>query len=198
MIENPIRKSQENLFKELVYQNIHRKGILDLITFLEESDFFYAPASTKYHGAYRGGLLDHSLEVYYQLLKLGNMYGYEIGKGNNHESLAIVGLFHDVCKINSYIESYKNVKNEETGKWDKQSYWSFDTSRNTFGAHGAYSLYIVSNHIKLTEEEAVAIYHHMGSWDAGKYDNVSTAYEHYKLAWVLHVADEAATYIANI
>lgn len=198
MIENPNRKSQENLFKELVYQNIHRKGISDLITFLEESDFFYAPASTKYHGAYRGGLLDHSLEVYYQLLKLGNMYGYEIGKGNNHESLAIVGLFHDVCKINSYIESEKNVKNEETGKWEKQSYWTFDTHRNTFGAHGAYSLHIVSNHIKLTEEEAVAIYHHMGAWDTGKYDNVSTAYEHYKLAWVLHVADEAATYIANI
>ena len=198
IIENPNRKAQVNLFKELAYQAIHRSGISDLLTFCEETDFFYAPASTKYHGSYKGGLLDHSLEVHAQALKLANTYGYDIGKGSNHESLTIVTLFHDLCKINSYVEEEKSVKNEETGLWEKQMFYKFEDKNNTFGAHGAYSLYLITNHIKLTEDEATAIYHHMGNWDASKYDNISKVYENNKLAWILHVADEAATYIAHI
>ena len=170
MIENPNRNAQEKLYKDLALQFIHRRGISDLLTFLEETDFYTAPASTKYHGAYIGGLLDHSLEVHYQMIKLANVFNYQNGK----------------------------VKNEVTGHWEDQSYWKFDEARNTFGAHGAQSLYYVQNFIKLKEEEAQAIYHHMGCWDASKYDNISVVYEHNKLAWLLHVADEAATYIADI
>ena len=198
IIENPNRKSQVNLFKELAFQSIHRTGISDLITFCEESDFFIAPASTKYHGAYVGGLLDHSLEVYYQALRLCNSFGYEIGKDGNNESLTIVSLFHDLCKTNSYTQEEKNVKNEETGLWEKQTVWKYNEKGNTFGAHGASSLYHIQNFIRLTEDEASAIYHHMGQWDASKYDNLSFVYEYNRLAWILHVADEAATYIAHI
>ena len=197
MIENPNRKAQEKLFKDLALQFIHRKGISDLLTFLEETDFYTAPASTRYHGAYIGGLLDHSLEVHYQMIKLASVYDYQTGKESNQESLAIVSLFHDLCKINNYILCTKKVKNEVTGQWEDQSYWKFDEARNSFGAHGAQSLYIVQNHIRLKEEEAEAIYHHMGCWDMSKYDNISTVFENNKLAWLLHVADEAATYIAD-
>lgn len=198
MIENPNRNAQAKLFKDLALQFIHRRGISDLLTFLEETDFFIAPASTKYHGAYIGGLLDHSLEVHCQMMKLANLYNYETGKEDNQESLAIVSLFHDVCKINNYVLDTKKVKNEVTGEWSTQSYWKFDEAHNKFGAHGAQSLYYLQNFIKLKEEEAQAIYHHMGCWDMSKYDNISVVYENNKLAWLLHVADEAATFIADI
>lgn len=192
-------KENARLFETIVYENIHRKGIDDLFRYLvKETDFFKAPASTKYHGAYFGGLLEHSLEVYYQLIKLANIYNYELRKPANAESATIVSLFHDVCKINTYVESVKSVKNQNTGLWESIPCYIYDTSNNVFGAHGAESMYIVSRFIDLTEAEAVAIYHHMGNWDASKYDNVSQAYETNRLAWLLHVADEAATYIAGI
>lgn len=185
------------LFTTIVDENIHRSGISALMNYLsKETDFFIAPASTHYHGAYEGGLLEHSLEVYYQMLKISHLYNFDLKA--NAESITLVSLFHDVCKVNTYTKSCKNVKNPDNGKWESVPCYIFDTSRNTFGAHGAESMYIINRFVNLTEREAMAIYHHMGAWNVSKGDNLAVAYETNRLAWFLHVADEAAAYIAKI
>lgn len=189
----------KKLFEDIAYSNIHRKGITSLMIWLEsETDFFQSPASTKYHGSYEGGLLDHSLEVYTEFLKLATIFNYDMTNSVLKESATIVTLFHDVCKINSYQKSTKSVKKQETGIWENIPCYIYSPEADQFGAHGAASVYYISDHLPLTFGESMAIYHHMGAWDASKYDNVSKAYENNKLAWLLHVADEAATYIAGI
>ena len=187
------------LFEDLAYSNIHRKGITSLMVWLEqETDFFSAPASTKYHGSYEGGLLEHSLEVYAEFLKLATAFNYDLTNSVLRESATIVTLFHDVCKINSYQKSVRSVKNQDTGIWENVPCYIYSSEADQFGAHGAASVYYINDHMPLTFAESQAIYHHMGAWDASKYDNPAKAYENNKLAWLLHVADEAATYIAGI
>lgn len=188
------------IFIELVDDNIHRLGISDLMKWvISESDFFEAPASTKYHGSYKGGLVDHSLEVFHQMFQLANLYGMRTDTNSKElESICIVSLFHDICKHNMYLESTRNIKNNETGKWESVPCYIINPEAPKFGAHGAYSVYILNQYMFLTEDETKALYHHMGAWDMGKYDNPSVAYETSKLAWLLHVADEAATYIKGI
>ena len=189
-------KENANLFETLVFDNIHRDGVSSLMNYLiKQTDFFTSPASTKYHGSFAGGLLAHSLEVYYQIRKLSPVYGY-CRNESEIESATLVSLFHDVCKINSYEVSVRNVKNP-SGNWEAVPCYIYSNKKD-FGAHGAESIYIITQHLLLTRDETTAIYHHMGAWDASKYDNPSQAYENNKLAWLLHVADEAATYIAKI
>lgn len=167
---------------------IDRPGMAELMQWLESSDFYSAPASTQYHGAYQGGLLEHSLNVYDELKRLLAAYPEIIA---NEESLRIVSLFHDLCKVNFYVSESRNRKNEE-GKWE--SYLAYKIKEKfCYGGHGSKSVFLVQNFIKLTPEEAVAINCHMSSWDGNEY--VGKAYEQYPLAWLLHVADEAATYI---
>ena len=197
-MENNIQENAK-LFEDLVKFNVQRKGISNLMNYLKnDTDFMYAPASTKYHGAFDGGLLTHSLEVYYQFVKLANIYNFDMSKPENTESATIVTLFHDVCKINTYEQSVKYNKNTKTNQWESQPCYTYSVDKKVFGAHGAESLFIISQFMTLTEQEAIAIYHHMGSWDSSKYDNVALAYEKNRIAWLLHVADEAATYIAGI
>ena len=189
-------KENANLFETLVFDNIHRDGISSLMNYLiKQTDFFSSPASTKYHGSFAGGLLAHSLEVYYQIRKLSPIYGY-CRNESEIESATLVSLFHDVCKINSYEVSVRNVKNP-SGNWESVPCYIYSDKKD-FGAHGAESIYILTQHLLLTRDETIAIYHHMGAFDASKYDNPAQAYESNKLAWLLHIADEAATYIAGI
>lgn len=189
----------KKVFEDLVYSNIHRKGITSLMVWLsEQTDFFSAPASTKYHGSYEGGLLEHSVEVCIEFLKLAPVFNFDLTNSVLRESATIVTLFHDVCKINSYQKSTRSVKNPDTGIWENVPCYIYSSEADQFGAHGAASVYYINEHMPLTFSESQAIYHHMGAWDASKYDNLSKAYESNKLAWLLHVADEAATYIAGI
>ena len=192
-------KESKELFTDLAYSNIHRKGITSLMVWLdEETDFFTAPASTKYHGSYKGGLLDHSLEVYAEFLKIAPVFNYDLSNNILKESATIVTLFHDVCKVNTYEESVRNVKNPESGIWESVPCYIYSPNADPYCAHGASSVFHITQPMDLDFLESMAIYHHMGMWDAGKYDNVGKAYETNKLAWLLHVADEAATYIAGI
>jgi len=167
---------------------IHRDGISDLMDWLEKSDFYVAPASTRFHGNCPGGLLQHSLNVYDELRRVLQAYP-EIGATD--ETIAIISLFHDLCKVNLYTVEKRNRKNEE-GKWESYDAY-FTKEKFCFGGHGSKSVFIVQNFIKLTPEEATAINCHMGSWDGNK--DIGNAYEQFNLAWALHVADEAATYI---
>lgn len=198
MENNKIEESIK-LFEDLAYSNIHRKGITSLMVWLQQdTDFFSSPASTKYHGSYEGGLIEHSLEVYAEFFKLASAFNFDLTNSVMRESAAIVTLFHDVCKINSYQKSTRSVKNPDTGIWETVPCYIYSSEADKFGAHGAASVYYINEHMPLTLCESQAIYHHMGAWDASKYDNPGKAYENNKLAWLLHVADEAATYIAGI
>ena len=105
-------------------------------------------------------------------------------------------MFHDICKANFYKESSRNVKNEETGNWEKVPYYTID-EQFPFGSHGGKSMYLVMKYIKLYDDEACAIFHHMGAWDKSAYNDPGKAYSTYLLAWLLHIADEAATYVAD-
>ncbi len=161
------------------------------MNWLERSDFYRAPASTKYHGAYAGGLLDHSLNVYDELDRLIKAYP-EI-PAPAEETAIVVSLFHDLCKVNSYVTEKRNRKND-AGQWETYDAYTFSEKLH-FGGHGSKSVFILQNYIRLTPEEAVAINCHMSCWDGNK--DAGAAYEQFPLAWMLHVADEAATYLSE-
>lgn len=173
---------------------IKREGIKGLMTWLESTDFFTAPASTRFHGACEGGLAHHSLNVYSQLKKLVNWYGYS--EEYSRETLAIVALFHDVCKVGCY-KTEMRWRKDDRNQWEQYATYRFQEDF-AFGGHGSKSMFLVQNFIKLTPDEAVAINCHMGQWDATNYSNPTAAYEKCPLAWLLHVADEAADFIDKV
>lgn len=190
-------------FKKLyidMLRRTKREGIEDLIKYLEGSDFFEAPASTQYHGSYSGGLLEHSLNVYnclvfeYENLKDAEFNLPEIPE----DSLIIVALLHDLCKVNCYVESTRNVKNEKTGAWEKVPYYKREPKLPM--GHGGKSVFIAQQFIKLHVFEAQAIFWHMGAWDISPYmtlNELSQSYEMNLLALLLHQADMKATYLVE-
>ena len=182
-------------FLTIFDEQIHRQGAADLKNYLLRSDFFTAPASTRYHCAYEGGLCEHSINVYRRLLANVKMqFGEEWESKVSHESVAVCGLMHDLCKIDFYKLDYRNVK--ENGEWQRKPYFTREEAL-PFG-HGEKSVYIAGSFIKLTREEAMAINWHMGGFDTrvrgGDY-SVSDAYRMFPLAVLLHAADLEATYI---
>lgn len=178
-----------NIFKT----KIKREGADKLLDFLISSDFFTAPASARYHSAYEGGLLDHSLNVYDCLCAyLNRDYAKEKFKlSYSDETIAIVSLLHDVCKVNVYKPGYRNVKNEQ-GKWEQVPTFEFD-DKLPYG-HGEKSVYMISPFMKLTREEAFAIRYHMGFSNVDDQRNVGKAFEMFPLAFALSTADMEATY----
>ena len=178
-----------NIFKT----KIKRDGADKLLDFLISSDFFTAPASARYHSAYEGGLLDHSLNVYDCLCAyLNRDYAKEKFKlSYSDETIAIVSLLHDICKVNVYKPGFRNVKNEQ-GKWEQVPTFEFD-DKLPYG-HGEKSVYMISPFIKLTREEAFAIRYHMGFSNVDDQRNVGKAFEMFPLAFALSTADMEATY----
>jgi Predicted HD-superfamily hydrolase len=174
-------------------ENIKRDGVNDLIAWLTESDFFTAPASTKYHGSFEGGLLEHSLNVY-ECLKRSIQF-HELNETYDNETIAIVSLFHDVCKVNFYAKSIRNVK--DNGKWVETEV--FETNEKfPCGDHSDKSVILIQQFLKLKPDEILAIRAHMGAWDnaakGGGYF-IGRIFERCKLAVLLHLADMEATYM---
>ena len=158
---------------------------------LQKTDFFTAPASSKYHCACRGGLVQHSVSVYHTMMEKH----FEQGK-DSEESFAICALLHDVCKAQFYKEGFRNVKNDETGQWEKKSVYFVEDSF-PYG-HGEKSVFLIERFLRLKTSEAVAIRWHMGGFDdaaRGGSFAVSQAYERYPLAVKLHLADLESTYL---
>ena len=180
--------NDKTYFLDLCRSQIHRDGLDDLLSWLERSDFFEAPASTKYHGSHPGGLLQHSLNVYSQLKRLLAAYP-EVSC--SEETAAIASLFHDLCKVNMYVSEKRNRKNEQ-GQWEQYDAYTIK-EKFCFGSHGSKSVFLVQQFIKLTPEEVVAINCHMGAF--GGDQHVGNSFEQYPLAWLLHVADGMATYL---
>ncbi len=185
-------EQNKSTFLMLARDDIKRDGIEALLSWLEASDFFTAPASTKFHLSEEGGLCAHSINVYERLVRLCEAEWGE--DGFNQESVAIIGLFHDLCKTNIYKVEMRNVK--ENGEWVQKPYFTVDDSL-PYG-HGEKSVYMLSGFMKLTREEAMAINWHMGGFDlrvqAGSYD-YSKAYNKYPLALMIHLADMQATFL---
>lgn len=177
-------------FIDIYRMSIERDGANELLEWLDETDFYTAPASTRFHGSYEGGLCEHSVNVWEELTRLLKAYP-EIKV--SLETATIVSLLHDVCKIGCYKQELRNKK--VNGVWVQQPSYVFQEDF-CFGGHGSKSVYLIQKYMPLSEEEAVAINCHMGSWDRTPSDyGVGSAYEKYPLAWLLHVADESATYI---
>lgn len=167
-------------------RHIKRPGIESLMIWLEERDFFTAPASTRYHESFEGGLALHSLNVLHHLVRLNEHYK----TGYNMETLAIVALFHDLCKVDCYKISMRNVKDEATGIWSKVPYYTFEEDFK-YGGHGSKSVFLIQNFMRLDPDEAVAINCHMGV-ENGKWE-VAEAHRACPLAFLLHTADMAST-----
>jgi hypothetical protein len=187
--------SKQDTFLALYESKIHRTGADKLLNWLrsDSSDFFTAPSSTRFHGSHEGGLLEHSLNVYECLCdylsrpRTKELYGMDY----SDETIAIVALLHDLCKVNFYTVDYRNAKNAQ-GVWEKVPYYTIH-DQLPYG-HGEKSVYIISGFMRLTREEAFAIRFHMGF--SGNEDKglVGQALERFPLALALSVADMEATY----
>ena len=182
-------------FLEIFDTYIRRDGAKELRAYLLRSDFFTAPASTRYHCAYEGGLCEHSVNTYRRLLQNVRIeYGEKWEDVVPHETVAVCGLLHDLCKIDYYKQDFRNVK--ENGEWVRKPYFSREEVL-PFG-HGEKSVYIAGSFMRLTREEAMAINWHMGGFDMrakGGDFSISDAYRMFPLAVLLHVSDLTATYI---
>lgn len=177
-------------FIEIYKSLIRREGADNLLTWLEQSSFFTDPASTRFHGAYEGGLCCHSLNTFYRLKEL--VEGVSGIERPSLETVAIVSLLHDCTKIGCYRTELRNRKND-FGQWEKYPVYVFDDPL-PYG-HGEKSVYVISNFMKLSEEEAMAIRWHMGAWGESDTRGVGKAFEKYPLAILLHEADMLASYL---
>lgn len=177
-------------FCEIWQREVTRPGADKLLDWLATTDFFKAPASTRFHGACEEGLVMHSLNVYHALMDRF------FEEGDNPESMAVCGLLHDLCKANYYKTGTRNVKNEATGQWEKVPVFMVE-DQFPYG-HGEKSVYLIERFIRLKPAEAVAIRWHMGGFDdavRGGCRAISEAYDAYPLAVKLHLADLTATYL---
>ena len=180
-------------FLELL-KSTNREGMDKLIEFIEKTDFFKAPASTKYHGNYEGGLLEHSMKVYELLIQKVKNSPIEIN--TPEETLIIIALLHDICKVNVYKVDYRNAKNE-FGEWEKVPYYTIEDTI-PYG-HGEKSVMMLTEYIKLTSEEKYAIRWHMGFTEPKElYGTLGQAFKKYPVALLVHEADLEATYFFNI
>lgn len=178
-------------FIQICNENIKREGLDKLLQWLNKSDFFLAPASTKYHGNYEGGLVQHSLNVYDNMLKLIDMLNKR--ETFSMETLTIVTLFHDICKANFYKKGYRNVK-DENGAWIQKEIYEID-EKVPLG-HGEKSCILLQQFMKLNIDELLSIRWHMGGFDnatkGGDY-SMAKAQEYSHLVTLLQCADTLAT-----
>ena len=178
-------------FIEYYQANILREGADRLLEWLQTTDFFTAPASTRYHCACPSGLVQHSVNVYEVMMEK-----HFDPETDSAESFALCALLHDVCKAQFYKISTRNVKNEKTGQWEKVPYYTIEDAF-PYG-HGEKSVFLIERFVRLKPAEATAIRWHMGGFDdaaRGGNFSISVAYDKYPIAVKLHLADLEATYL---
>lgn len=184
-----------NEYIELFKKHITREGADALLDYLQNhSDFFTAPASGRRHSSYEGGLVVHSLNTYNRFKnKIILEYGEDYHKTISDESIAIISLLHDVCKVNTYTVDYRNQKID--GQWVQVPYYAYNNSL-PYG-HGEKSVYIISGFMRLTREEAMAINWHMGGFDPRTQigTDMSEAFSRFPMAVLFHTADLEASYL---
>lgn len=213
-------EQSKNEFIKLYQNNIKRDGANELLAWLLETDFFDAPASTKFHGSYPGGLAEHSINVYKELVSLvknAKDYGSSADESTDPESIAIVALLHDICKAQMYVEESKNkkiydaaavskmkeespekIKKDGKGEffWDVVTQYTIDELFPI--GHGEKSVILIQQFMKLSADEIYAIRAHMGGWDTsvkGGDRFIGVIYEKCELALLTHIADMMASYL---
>lgn len=193
-MQNTVEENKEK-FLNIFNTYIKREGADKLLDYLTNtSDFFTAPASGRRHSNFEGGLCLHSLNVYERFKKiLKAEYGENYASVIPEESVAIIGLLHDLCKVNTYTVDYRNQKID--GQWVQVPYYAY-SNKLPYG-HGEKSVYIISGYMRLTRDEAMAINWHMGAFDprcqggSDMYD----AFTQYPLIVLFNMADMLATYM---
>ena len=170
-----------------------REGMEELIQHLAgATDYFTAPASTKHHHSYPGGLAEHSLEVYDAMIKLDEAFQTKI----TSDLIVVASLLHDLCKTNYYVRGVKWRK-DDFGKWESYKAWLIEDDLPL--GHGEKSLYLAARYIDLVPEEAAAIRWHMGAWTSGVTTDYgaamayNAAVDQYPLLRLLIMADFAAS-----
>lgn len=186
------KRSIEDMWKEYteLLLSTKRPGIKQLVEWLNNSDFKVAPASTRYHSNYEGGLLEHSLNVYYELIRQQDLIRL---LNIPTDTLIITALLHDICKVNYYKMDMKNVK--KNGTWVQEPYYTVDDFFPI--GHAEKSIVVAQNFIKLNEVEVAMIRGHMGGFVSDPYYNPSALYNKYPEAILLQMADMRATYIVE-
>ena len=202
-------------FEELLSE-VKREGINDLLDFIRKSDFYTAPASTRFHLSEEGGLLKHSLHVYECLnAKQSAPIWKDVLKNVNRETILIVSLLHDLCKTYYYTTDYKNqktydeekvkfaspreVKHDAKGDYIWETVPCFTVDNKYPLGHGSKSVVFILQYMKLSMEEITAITYHMGAYcDSSQWTELGQAYEKYPLALALHQADMEATHILEV
>ena len=200
------KENKERLVSLL--KSTERNGIDKLLSYLEKSDFYTAPASTRFHGSCPGGLLQHSLNVYDCLCKKAEEPFWKDALGTvPMATLIVVALLHDLCKISFYEVYIKNVKvysdtgskSDAQGRYDWEAQEAYTVNdRNPYG-HGEKSVMMITEYMKLTVEEKYCIRWHMGFTEPKEvYNTLGQAFKKFPLALILHEADLEATYFYNI
>lgn len=178
-------------------RQVKRPGIEALIGYLsDKTDFFLAPASTFHHGAREAGLVEHSLAVYENLVKVCAAWELAI----HAETQIICALLHDICKANFYRKGFRNRKNEQTGQWEKVEVYEIEDQFPV--GHGEKSVILLQRYIVLTDEELMAIRWHMGGFDDsarsyGGAQALSGAMKQYPFTVALQMADLSTTYFTQ-
>lgn len=186
------RRSIEDMWKEYseLLLSTRRQGIKQLVEWLNNSDFKVAPASTRYHSAYEGGLLEHSLNVYYELIRQQDLIRL---LNIPQDTLIITALLHDICKVNYYKMDIRNVK--KNGTWVQEPFYTVDDFFPI--GHAEKSIIVTQEFIKLNDIEVAMIRGHMGGFVSDQYYNPSALYNKYPEAILLQMADMRATYIVE-
>ena len=190
---------------EQLLTSVKRDGIDKLLAYIRKSDFYRAPASTRFHSCHDGGLLEHSLNLYECLLsKKQNPIWAEVLREVNDESLILVALLHDLCKSYLYVPEFKNkkvysdtgTKKDEGGRFDWQAVKGYSTDDKIPYGHGEKSVMMIEEFIKLKPIERYAIRWHMGFTEPKEYWNtLTTAIKKYPVILAVHQADMEATYL---
>ncbi len=187
-----MKEDCKQIFLDTFRANVTRRGADRLLDWLLSTDFFDAPASTRFHAAYVGGLAEHSVNVYRTLMKKHFVEGED-----DLESVTICTLLHDICKAGYYETSFRNRKND-AGVWEKVPYYTVN-DKFPYG-HGENSVFLIERFMRLKNEEAMAIRWHMGGFDEsvkGGSFALANAFEAYPLAVKVHLSDLEATYLCE-
>lgn len=202
MLTNTQIENNKQKFKDLVadISRLDESRLANLLGYLDSTDFFSAPASAKYHGAYDGGLCEHSLNVYENLVKLYNTFKFKL-EANDIDSLKIVALFHDAAKINFYTKEIKHKKvydQNGSSHWEDYIGYTYKEDSLVVGNHEETCAYITSSLIPLRVSEYAAILNHHGGmgWDSAK-AGCAKVFQEYPIAHFLHIADCIDAYHLN-
>lgn len=186
-------EEQKEMILDLL-RSTERDGIDKLADYLcDSTDFFTAPASTRFHNNFSGGLAQHCLNVYENFKSLLEIKGVEMSE----DSIIICALLHDLCKCNTYVVETRNRKNEQ-GQWEKYNIWATNKDVDIPLPHSSRSIAIIRKFIKLSIKEELTIFYHMGPYGGEDYEYrnmLKAANEKYPQTVLFYVADTIASYL---